>query len=215
MLAALATNAVTLRSKLKEWYAAASKIGARSPNWRLAERLVALGAVDQASDLDSIRSGRKLLGDPDPVPPLIGAAAATLRTKLNAAHAAWEGAWAKGEQRLANDVTWGRLTPEQKHTIRQQCGLLAVTKPTVDTPQAINECLGQRGLSEWDNTVKALPTCIDDALAEAAALLEPKARTVNLPGGLLKSEPELDDWLRKVRDQIAKALADGPVIPRL
>jgi hypothetical protein len=63
--------------------------------------------------------------------------------------------------------------------------------------------------------VKALPTRIDDALAEAASLLEPKAQNVILPGGLLKSEAELDSWLAKVRSLIAKALSTGPVIPRV
>jgi hypothetical protein len=38
---------------------------------------------------------------------------------------------------------------------------------------------------------------------------------VNLPGALLKSEAELDDWLAKVRERIAKSLGDGPVIPKV
>ena len=121
----------------------------------------------------------------------------------------------KGEERLADDPTWAKLSPEQKHSIRQESGLLMVTKPAVDTPQAIAEALSQRGLSEWENMVKALPARIDDALAAAAALLEPKARTVTLPGAMVKSEAELDDWLIKVRDQIAEALGDGPVIPKV
>ena len=110
LLAALAADATTLRDKLKAWKAAAQKIGDRLPNWRLAERLVALGAVDQQGDLDDLRSGRRLLADPDPMPPLISAAAETLRAKLNAAHADWEAAWQKGEQRLAEDPTWGKLS---------------------------------------------------------------------------------------------------------
>ena len=67
----------------------------------------------------------------------------------------------------------------------------------------------------WEITVKALSARIEDALAAAAALLEPKARAVNLPGALLKSEAELDDWLARVRERIAKALGDGPVIPKV
>ena len=62
---------------------------------------------------------------------------------------------------------------------------------------------------------KALPARIDDALAAAAALLEPKARTVSLPGAMLKSETEIDEWLTKVRAAIFVALADGPVIPKV
>ena len=100
LLAALAADATTLRDKLKAWKAAAQKIGDRLPSSRLAERLVALGAVDQQGDLDDLRSRRLLLADPDPVPPLISAAAETLRAKLNAVHADWEAGWQKGEQRL-------------------------------------------------------------------------------------------------------------------
>ena len=215
LLAALASDAVALRNKLKEWQIAAHKIAARMPNWHLAERLVRLGAGQQAPDLESIRIGRQLLAEPDPVTPLVSAAADALRSKLNQTHSAWETAWAKGEQRLVNDATWERLTPEQKHTIRQQCGLLPVTKPVVDTAHSVAEALGQRGFSEWENMVKALPTRIDDALAEAAALLEPKAQSVTLPGSLLKSEAELNEWLIKVRSLIANALASGPVIPKV
>ena len=93
--------------------------------------------------------------------------------------------------------------------------MLPVTRPTVDTPHAIADALAQRGLSEWENMNMALPARIDDALSAAAALLEPKARTVNLPGAMVKSEAELDAWLAKVRAKIAEALVDGPVIPKV
>ena len=215
LLAALAADATTLRGKFKDWKAAGEKITARLPNWRLAERLVLLGAKDQEVDLESIQSGRLLLADPDPVPPLVVATSDALRAKLNSAHAAWEAAWTKGEERLRNDPMWAKLSPEQKRSIREECCLLPVMKPAVDTPQAIAEALTQRGLSEWENMAKALPTRVDDALAAAAALLEPKARTVLLPGAMVKSEAELDEWLTKVRAKIVEALAEGPVIPKV
>jgi hypothetical protein len=115
LLAALATHAQELRDKVKAWKAAEQKIAARQPNWRLAERPVRLGAKDQEADLENIRAGRCLLGDPDPVPPVVSAASEALRAKLNSAHAAWETAWKKGEERLGGDATWAKLTPEQKH----------------------------------------------------------------------------------------------------
>jgi hypothetical protein len=215
LLAALAANATTLRKKIKYWQDAEHKIGARLGSWRLTEDLVMLGADAQADNLDNIRSGRLLLAEPDPVPPVIAAAAEALRTKLNALYGRWEGAQAAGEKRLASDPTWARLKPNQKHTLRQECRLLVVTKPVMDTPRAIAEALQTRGLSEWESMVKALPTRIDDAIAEAAALLEPKARTVLLSGSLLKTEADVDVWLKKLRAQIIDALADGPVIPKV
>ncbi|WP_170364516.1 BREX system P-loop protein BrxC [Ruegeria arenilitoris] len=215
LLAALATDSADLRSKLKDWKKAKQTISERTPNWRLAERLVGMGAKDQESDLESIRTGRRLLADPDPVPPLISAAADTLRARLNAVYQAWEKAWKRGEERLANDPTWNKLSPEQKRAIREENGLLQATKPAVDTPQAISEALSARGLSEWESMVKALPTRVDDALASAAAELEPKAHTVQLPGALVKSEADLDEWLQKVREKVAEGLQSGPVIPKV
>ena len=70
-------------------------------------------------------------------------------------------------------------------------------------------------LSTWESKVKALPTLIDDALAAAAALLEPKSRTVTLPAAMLTSEAELDEWLTKVRATMVEALSAGPVIPKV
>ena len=215
LLAALAVDTTTLRDKLKAWKETAQTITARLPNWKLAERLVALGAVDQQGNVDHLRSERRLLAEPDPVPPLISASTETLRAKLNSAHAEWQSAWHKGEQRLAADPSWSRLCPEQKHTIRRECGLLMVKKPTVDTPIAVADAFTQRGLSEWENMAKALPARIGEALASAATLLEPEAHIVSLPGAMLKSEEELDDWLVKVRDRVAKALTEGPVIPKV
>jgi hypothetical protein len=215
LLAGMAADAQNLRSKLKEWLAASQKIASRLPNWRVAERLVQLGATDQAGELATLRSSRRLLAEPDPTPPLIGAATDALRARLNAAYASWEKAWNVGQDRLANDPTWNRLTPEQKHEIRRDVGLLPIEKPALDTPQSIVAALSTRGLSEWDNMAKAVPTRIEDALAEAAARLEPKARTVNLPGALLKDKSELEAWLDALRKRIEAALSDGPVIPKV
>jgi hypothetical protein len=215
LLAAVASNAKLLRSKIKSWRESEAKISERLPGWRLAEQLVQLGADDEAVEADSIRSGRLLIVSPDPVPPIIARAAEALRAKLNTLYARWEAAWKDGEQRLASDPTWSRLTPDQMHRLRQAAGLLPVPKPIVDTSQAIATTLQSRGLSEWENLVKAVPTRIDDAITAAAAVLEPKARPVSLPAGLLKSVPDVDSWLSKVRAQLVEAVADGPVIPKV
>jgi hypothetical protein len=215
LLSALAADATDLRQKLKDWKAAEQKVSARMPNWHLAERLVLLGAQDQKADLESICADRRLLAEPDPVPPLVSAASDTLRNKINAVYDAWDKAWNHGEERLSNDPTWGKLSPDQKRSIREENGLLPISKPAVDTPHAISEALNSRGLSEWESTVKALPTRIDDALAAAAAELEPKTQTVVLPGALVKTEADLDEWLAKVRAKVIEELPNGPVRPKV
>ncbi|MER9746155.1 BREX system P-loop protein BrxC [Mesorhizobium sp. M0140] len=215
LLAAIAEDATRLRDKLKAWKAATAKIGQRLPNFRVAERLVQLGASEQKSDLDTIKANRQLLADPDPMPPVISAAANALRGRLNAAFESWKKSWDAGETRLATSETWNKLLPEQKHSIREAEKILPLTKPELDTPASITESLGQRSFIGWENATKALPTRIDEALASAAILLEPKAQTISLPGGLLKTEQDLDAWIQAARASLKDALANGPVIPKV
>jgi hypothetical protein len=215
LLIELATQAPSLRAALTEWRSANAEIAARLPNYRLLERLVALGATGQAAELAAIDDGRHLLNNPDPTPPVLHEAAGELRKRVNATVENYEKAWAEVETRLKGDATWAQLTPEQKHRIRQDSHLLKIDAPTVGTAQDIANALTQRSLAAWRDLSKALPQNTSEALAEAAALLEPKTQTVPLPAaGVLKDEPSLDAWLRRVRETLAAALRSGPVIPR-
>lgn len=216
LLVEVATRAPSLREAWRVWVEAAQAILKRLPDYKTAEQLVALGATGQASALAAIRDERKLLDDPDPVPPLLQAAAAELRARVNAAFEAYEKAWAEAEARLSADALWQRLTPEQRHTIRQEVGLLLVPRPSVAKPEDIVEALKARSLSAWQDLVKALPQRVADALEDAAEILVPRARSITLPPpGVINDEAELDAWLRKVRSILLDGLKAGPVIPNV
>jgi hypothetical protein len=215
LLVKLADAAPTLRAAIADWRAAAKLIADRESAWRLATRLARLGAGEQVADLDAIRNARTLLANPDPIPSIVQAAAEALRARLNAAWAAWQAAWAAGEARLSEDSVWARLTPEQKHDLRLQAGLLRAEAPTVETAETIAASLEKRGLAQWDSDIKALPQRVADALAEAAALLEPKAKAVHLASALIKTTTELDAWLAQARERLENGLTAGPVIPKV
>ena len=215
LLVKLADAAPSLKAAIVEWRGAATLLSDRQSAWNLAERLVSLGATEQAADLEAIRMARSLLANPDPTPPIVQAAAVALRDKLNALWTAWQAAWTAGEARLNDDATWARLTPEQKHDLRVQAGLLKADAPTVETPDSIAASLAKHGLGQWDSDIKALPQRVAEALAEAAALLEPKARAVHLQSGLIKTTSELEVWLAQTRERLEKGLAEGPVIPKV
>jgi len=215
LLVELATRASSLRAAVNDWRNARGAITARLPNFRLLEKLVALGATGQAAELAVIHDGRHLLNNPDPTPPVLHEAAGELRKRLNAAVEDYNKAWDAAEARLKADATWQRLTPEQKHRIRQDAHLLKIDAPSVATAHDIADALVQRSLAAWRDLGKALPQHVADALAEAAALLEPKTQSVPLPAaGVLKDEPAMDAWLKRVRETLVAALRDGPVIPR-
>ena len=50
------------------------------------------------------------------------------------------------------------------------------------------------------------------ALEEAGKLATPEAVRVTLPGAIIKTPTELDQWLAGVRQQVEDKLKDGPVI---
>jgi hypothetical protein len=213
LLAALAAKAAQLRPLIEQWKKDKAEITARLPKWRLAESLVGLGAEGEKQALDAVRSHRSLLTNPDPVSPIITAAADDLREQANKAYAAWLAAWEAGEERLKADASWAAISPEKKHEFRQAHGLSKLDPPDLSTPEKIAESLRARGLSEWRSMANALPKQVEDALQDAAIELEPKTQPVPIPRRTLKSEADLETWLIELREKIAPCLSLGPVLP--
>jgi hypothetical protein len=211
-----ASRAKELEDSLADWKRAAVAIAARLPVSRLVERLVELGAAGQAAALADIRERRRLLEEPDPLPPLRQDAAAELRSRLNAAVEAYETASTGAERRLAEDANWQRLTPEEKHSLRAETGLLPVPRPAVSTPEEIADALTTRGLGQWEDMTKAVPQRVTEALGEAAEKFMPKVKQVWLPTpGVLADLAALNAWIDELRSLLENGLAEGPVLPRL
>ena len=155
-----ASRAKELQDALVEWKSAASSIAVRLPMFRVVEQLVGLGAGGQAAALADIRERRRLLEEPDPLPPLRQDAAAELRSRLNAAVDAFQEVREECEHRLAGDANWQRLTPDEKHTLRVETGLLPVPRPAVSTPEEIVASLTIRSLERWQDMTKAVPQTV-------------------------------------------------------
>ena len=201
----------------KAWAAARQSITARLPAWRTTLRLVELGAHGQQAATDDIRARRRLLEEPDPIPPLRQDAAAELRTRLNAALDAYEAAIAKAEADLKADANWSnpKLTGDDHRTIRVSNGLLPLPRPPVASAEDIVAALSTRSLSGWADLTRGIPAGVQAALDEAAEMLLPKVQQVSLPAaGTITDTAALEAWLGKVRETIAAALPDGPVRPR-
>jgi hypothetical protein len=211
-----ASHAKELQDGLGQWKRSATAVAARLPAFRVVERLVELGAAGQAAALADVKERRRLLEEPDPLPPLRQDAAAELRSRLNAACDAYETASEGAERRLSEDANWQRLTPDQKRSLRAENGLLPVPRPAVSTPEEIVTALTSRNLLQWQDTTKALPQKVADALADAAAKFAPKVQQIRLPvPGVLADLAGLDAWIAEVRSLLATGLTEGPVQPRL
>ena len=200
-----------------EWSSARDAIAARLPAWHTTVRLVELGAHGQQAALDDIRSRRRLLEEPDPIPPLRQDAAAEMRAGLNAALDAYEAAFVKAEAELKADANWTspKLTGDDRRAIRSRNGLLPIARPAVASPEDIVAALTARSLAGWADLTRGIPAGVQDALDEAAEMLMPKVQSVSLPAaGTIADIAALDVWLAKIRETIAAKLPDGPVRPR-
>jgi hypothetical protein len=162
----------------------------------------------------AIKSGRTLLDEPNPVVPLVSAAADDLRACANTAFQAWKVAWQAGQARLKADEAWGKISPEKKHEFLASQGLLSRTAPDLESPEKIVESLSTCGIGQWHDITLALPARVDAAIQEAAIEIEPKTQSITIPRRTLRSEADLDAWLGEVRAVIAPSLVHGPVLPK-
>jgi hypothetical protein len=214
LLAELAARADDLKKLIPVWQAQKAEKDRRLANFRLAERLVGLGATSQQPALTAINAGRTLLDEPNPVVSLLSTAADDLRTKANDGFQAWKTAWDAGHDRLKADEAWCKISPEKKHDILAAQGLLTRTTPDLSTPEKIVESLSACGITQWRDITLALPARVEAALQDAAVEIEPKTQSVTIPRRTLRNETDLDAWLGEVRAAVAPKLAYGPVLPK-
>lgn len=85
LVAELAARHDELKPLIALWQAARTEKESRPRDWELAQHLVGLGAVAERGALDAIRAAGSLLARPNPLPPLVAAAAAELRSAANTA----------------------------------------------------------------------------------------------------------------------------------
>jgi hypothetical protein len=214
LLAELAARTDDLKRLVPAWQAQKAEKDRRLASFRLAERLVGLGAIAQEAALASIKTGRTLLDEPNPVVPLVSAAADDLRAMANAGFQAWKTAWEAGQTCLKADVAWGKIGPEKKHGILIAQGLGLRTAPDLATPEKIVESLSACGIGQWRDITLAVPVRVEAALQAAAVEIEPKTQSITIPRRTLRNEADLDAWLGEVRTAIAPNLAHGPVFPK-
>lgn len=206
-----------LARDIADWQGRRDRIAQRLPRWNQVKTL-----LDHAKDLpvaqevrpevEAIEQHRGLLNDPDPVPALVARLSDALRAALTAAHDACQVAYDAGHSFLDASSTWQKLTPDQKRDILTQHAARVVPEIEVGTTEQILGTLHKIGLSELGAIGHALPTRFNNALEEAAKLLEPKAQTVKLAKTTIKSDDNLVSWLTDTEQRIREKLKSGPVI---
>lgn len=206
-----------LAAKLIVWKKSFEAITKRWPAW---ERLLdfhnfSAGLPEAeacAKSIAAITDGRSLLAEPDPVPELIKQLTTALRIALGKLQDDLATAFTTGDTKLAASQVWSGRTDGQRTTIATACQLTPPPKAAIGTDDEILEALRARTLTDRRNLLDAVPQRFSRALEEAAKLATPEAVRVALPGAIIKTPAELDQWLADVRQQVEAKLKDGPVI---
>ena len=214
----VAKNKANLLDNFHAWKATKEKKALRLPRWQIVQRLLQAAqtlpvGAEAAPQVGAIQHNRSLLTDPDPLPPLAGQLSSALRAALNEARARYQERFTQRMAALENQETWNKLTPEQRGLILLQNDLREAPSPLVGTEEELLASLEQTSLKAWNDSIAALSSRFDRALLDAARLLEPEAVRVRPRSATLKTEPDLDAYLKALRAEIKEHLDQGkPVI---
>ncbi|MBR4984893.1 MAG: BREX system P-loop protein BrxC [Proteobacteria bacterium] len=217
-LLAIYNSREMLNANLSDWGKLAEEIQKRWPTWLELKQLTrhAVGLKDAENSLvqvQFIEQQRCLLDSPDPIVPLCAELTQILRVTLNDLDEQYRTRHAEGMAQLQKDDNWMQLAQEQKYALLSGNELHEAARPKIDVKNTAS-VLGT--LEHWPlkmikDRVEALPARFERVLREAAELCEPEIQFVALPHRVLKSENEIDAWLKEVREQLFSALNDGPV----
>ncbi len=208
-----------LKAALDLWEGLADRIEKRWPTWEKLAKLLAHvselnPAQEAAQQAEAIRKQRLLLGEPDPIQPVLKSLEDVLRGELTEKQTRYADEVTAKTAELAGDASWQQLSEDERASIRDRYGIGEVARLRIGTHAELVAALGQHPLSVWQDRIDALPGRFDRAREQAARSLEPETQTVDVPRRTLKTEVEVDAWVRDVQVQLKKALAKGPVVIR-
>lgn len=207
-----------LSSAIDEWKATAEAIQQRLPLWNTLRRLTAHArdlsdAQPLLERVDLIEEQRQLLGEADPLMPLVQDLTQLLRDKLNGLNSLYMAKLDEGLKQLSRDGNWQKLDEVDRKRLLAQHQLDETARPVVrvGSVEEVLETLDRMSLEMFETCIAALAARFQEVMTSAAKLLEPKVQFVQLPRRTLRTEEDLDQWLSDVREQLAAGLADGPV----
>lgn len=202
-----------LRKLRAEADARAELIGRRRDHWDRLGRLLR-HSPDRGlrAQADAIRDGRLLLADPDPVVPLATEVMNGLRSHLNEALQAYAEAYERELRALETMPEWRSLSETEREDWLRRARVEAPGQPRLTGINEIVNALDTRSLTEWRALTEALPARFAGLRTELLKSLEPQTYPVHPPHATLKTEADIDAYLRSLRGQLLQAVQDGNVV---
>lgn len=206
-----------LETSIASWTKTRDRISKRQPMWIQLEQFARHTATlsvhtEIMSEMEAIRTNRSLLDDTDHVTPLVIATANALRKALAEVADELKSAYDKGLSTLNADPSWQQLDSESRRRILNRVGLTQPTSPTTKTGEDVLRELGLASLEARASATAAVPARIAQALEEAAKLLKPEAKRINIRTATLEDEAAVKAWLTEHETMLLEAVIIGPVI---
>jgi len=206
-----------LKSKNTEWGKKAVLVNTREPQWRLLAELANhangdAGMEQLKLEIDAIRENRLLLQEPDPIQPKLIALSERLKEALNKLKESYIGLYDTKMAELQANIYFGKLTPEQKHSILFKHQLLA--KPEIkplDANALLNQ-LQKANLYAWDTKIAALPGQFQSALEDAIQLSAPQAKTFSLPRKTITNQADIETYITELKTELENLLKESSSI---
>ena len=203
--------------QIDSWQALAGKIEQRWPVWlNLKELLRHAGDIKTAQEArqqaEAIIHQRLLLIDPDPIQPLLRSLADTLRQELNVYRTRYSEELARQNGLLGNDASWRELAEDERQELLHESGITETPNFTIGTSEGLIQALEQHPISVWNDRIHALSSHFDQVRELSAKASDPEVQAVDIPRRTIKTEADIQAWLKEVEAQLKIALAKGPVL---
>ena len=205
-----------LSKLIEEWKGLKAAIEKRLPGWnKLQTLLQAAGEVPCVAHIrqqaDAILANRFLLENPDIVQLLMKSLEEVVRNQLQAYQAQYRTLYEAGMGKLEKSSAWKELTPERQTAILCSCDIVEIGALASSHYDELHSALKHYPLASWADRIEALKTRFVKALELAVKEMEPTVQLLEIPKRTLKTDADVDRWLREVGEQLRSAVKTGPV----
>jgi hypothetical protein len=216
-IVAIAAAKDKLKADVEAWRGLAERAPARREQWATAQHLLrhAIGLPEHgpaAGALEAVFAARLLLGDPDPVAPVVATLTDALRAALAERLAAFTRARDAALAELAGASPWQELAEERRSEILAETGLANQQALAIGTTQELLGTLDAWPLADWQVRTDAVAAQLTKAYELAAREDARDAVVVKPAHRVIRDAAELDAYLDELRREIAGHLEAGDTV---
>lgn len=215
---AIANKQQNLISLNAAWLDLKKKKENRLPRWRLLLEFLEYAKqlpiyLDISKQVEAIGKDRTLLSDPDPIKPLIDEITKYLRRSISDSIKQLNEVYQNELNELKKTKIWKALDTNQQDKILKEEKLSIPDITEISTDDDLLRVLSTNPLQSWQNQIESMAVRFEKARISAAKIIEPKVIQVMPKTATIKTNNDLDEYLKDLRSQVESILKRGnPVI---